>query len=345
MPIKNTAKGKASRVRRRAAPSNKQRPSQRATTPSGSWQYPEMETVPLNETPSDQSEQTDLAKPSEYAASIASAPAATESDLESTRKFWNEHPCDGDFDTNEQRLQYRFIKDYYIPSIIEDHIPPGGEVLEIGCGQGADMSLLAKKADRVTGVDLTPEGVARAAKFLDEVGAKNAVVLVANAEKLPFRDAMFDSVYSFGVMHHTDGTQACIDEAYRVLKPEGTAVIMLYRFWSPQFLVSKTLRGITYPLRKALAAFFSTKMFRNSRFWGTAPSELFGVPYFKAYSEREIRKMFHSFTSVSVERYNTGFARLRLLTPESPRMLKLLDKLENMTRDKLGFFNVIIAKK
>lgn len=278
------------------------------------------------------------------AASFVSEPAADEG-IESTRKFWNEHPCDGDFDTNEQRLKYRFLKDYYIPLIIEHHIPSGGEALEIGCGQGADLSLLAKKADRVTGVDLTPEGVVRAAKFLEEVGVKNAVVLVANAEKLPFRDAMFDSAYSFGVMHHTDCTQACVDEAYRVLKPDGTAVIMLYRFWSPQFLVSKTLRGVTYPLRNALAAFFSTKMFRNSRFWGTAPSELFGVPYFKAYSEREIRKLFHSFKSVSVERYNTGFARLRLLTPESPRLLKVWDKFENLTRDKLGFFNVIVAKK
>lgn len=344
MPIKKTNKGKVNNARRKSAPSKKQKPAQRVTS-SGIDRYPEMETVPLNETRSDLIEQTTPSKTTESVASFASEPSAADECIESTRKFWNEHPCDGDFDTNEQRLKYRFLKDYYIPSIIEKNIPSGGEVLEIGCGQGADMSLLAKKADRVTGVDLTPEGVARAAKFLEDVGVKNAVVLVANAEKLPFRDAMFDSVYSFGVMHHTDGTQACVDEAYRVLKPEGTAVIMLYRFWSPQFLVSKTLRGITYPLRKALAAFFSTKMFRNSRFWGTAPSELFGVPYFKAYSEKEIRKMFHRFKSVSVERYNTGFARLRLLTPDSPRMLKLWDGLEDMTRDKLGFFNVIVAKK
>lgn len=265
--------------------------------------------------------------------------------LGATREFWNSHPCDGDFDTVDQRLRYRYLKDYFIPALIKNHIPQSANVLEIGCGQGADLFLLSQQARRVTGVDLTPEGVARAGRFLKERGACNATVLAANAECLPFKDAAFDAVYSFGVMHHTPNTQACIDEAYRVLKPNGVAVIMLYRSWSPQYIIAKTMRGLTYPLRRSLAGLFSISMFRNSRFFGTALAEMFGVPVFKGFSYTEIQAMFRRFSSVHVERFNTGFARLRLITRDSPRLQNIWLGLEDKTRDTLGFFNVIVAKK
>src|SRR2546429_675657 len=49
-----------------------------------------------------------------------------------------------------------------------------------------------------------------------------------DAENLPFADDVFDIVYSFGVLHHTENTEQAIDEVHRVLKPGGQAAVMLY---------------------------------------------------------------------------------------------------------------------
>lgn len=52
--------------------------------------------------------------------------------------------------------------------------------------------------------------------------------MVADAEHLPFPDATFDIVYSYGVLHHSPDTRAAVKEVHRVLKPGGTAIVMVY---------------------------------------------------------------------------------------------------------------------
>jgi ubiquinone/menaquinone biosynthesis C-methylase UbiE len=51
---------------------------------------------------------------------------------------------------------------------------------------------------------------------------------VGNAEKLEFEDCTFDVVYAFGVLHHTPDIGSAVREIFRVLKPNGTAYVMLY---------------------------------------------------------------------------------------------------------------------
>src|SRR5438445_4393376 len=118
---------------------------------------------------------------------------------------------------------------------------PGSHVLEVGCGVGLDSMQMAHHGLHVTAVDLTVVGPATAQLRATARGV-DAVYSSADAEHLPFPDSTFDYVYSFGVMHHAPDTQKCIDEAYRVLRPGGQALIMLYHRHSLNEAVHRLLR-------------------------------------------------------------------------------------------------------
>ena len=49
-----------------------------------------------------------------------------------------------------------------------------------------------------------------------------------DSENIPFNDNSFDLVYSNGVIHHTPNTTQVVKEIYRVLKPGGRCIIMVY---------------------------------------------------------------------------------------------------------------------
>jgi len=106
----------------------------------------------------------------------------------------------------------------------------GKRVLEIGSGSGGHSALFAKYGAIVTSADIA---LVRAAstqnkfRLLGEM-ADCCQAIQSDAEHLPFNDSCFDIIYSNGVLHHTSDSQSAVAEVYRVLKPEGEAIIMLY---------------------------------------------------------------------------------------------------------------------
>jgi ubiquinone/menaquinone biosynthesis C-methylase UbiE len=103
----------------------------------------------------------------------------------------------------------------------------GKTVLEVGCGNGYVLSRYAAAGAEVTGVDITETGVELCRKRFQMSGLKGTF-LVANAEKLPFPDEVFDCVCSMGVLHHVPDTEKAVKEIFRVLKPGGRLIVMMY---------------------------------------------------------------------------------------------------------------------
>jgi len=60
---------------------------------------------------------------------------------------------------------------------------------------------------------------------LDIVKHRN-VNVVADGERLPFRDCVFDVVYSRSFLEHTLNPQRALEEQHRVLKPRGTLMLI-----------------------------------------------------------------------------------------------------------------------
>jgi ubiquinone/menaquinone biosynthesis C-methylase UbiE len=74
---------------------------------------------------------------------------------------------------------------------------------------------------RVTGVDMTPQMLAKARATAAEMGAGNVEFVEGEAEKLPFEDGSFDVVVSNGVIDLIPDKDAVFSELYRVLAPGG----------------------------------------------------------------------------------------------------------------------------
>ncbi|HUG44003.1 MAG TPA: class I SAM-dependent methyltransferase [Acidobacteriota bacterium] len=107
----------------------------------------------------------------------------------------------------------------------ESALLQGKRLLEIGCGMGYDSLEFLKRGVRVVATDLTPNAVSMARRHFEVEGVEAEEVRIADAFELPFPDDSFDAVWSNGVFHHTGDTKRAIQEARRVLKPAGRAII------------------------------------------------------------------------------------------------------------------------
>ncbi len=104
----------------------------------------------------------------------------------------------------------------------------GATVLDSGCGGGrysAAWHLLG--AGPVTGIDVSPTGIADARERVTQAGISGVSFQEGSVLALPFGDDSFDIVFSNGVLHHTTDWRAGITELVRVLKPGGLGWLYL----------------------------------------------------------------------------------------------------------------------
>jgi len=102
-------------------------------------------------------------------------------------------------------------------------------VLDVGCGTGTLLSLLAKdeEAEWLLGLDYTKEMVRRAAeKFAGAPRPERLAALNADAERLPLADQSVDVVTCCNSFHHYPHQAKAVREFHRVLRPGGMLVLI-----------------------------------------------------------------------------------------------------------------------
>ncbi len=103
-------------------------------------------------------------------------------------------------------------------------LEPGERVADLGCGAGTDTLVAAQMVGRdgsVTGIDMTPEMLAKARTAQGELGVTNVDFVEGEIERLPFEDGTVDVVISNGVIDLVPDKDAVFAEILRVLKPGG----------------------------------------------------------------------------------------------------------------------------
>ncbi len=114
-------------------------------------------------------------------------------------------------------------------------ITAGSEVLDVACGTGVVGLGAARLGAKVTGVDLTPQLIARAKENAALMNVA-ADFLEGDAEALPVPDGKFDFVVSqFGHMF-APRPEVTIKEMLRVLKPGG---VIAFSTWPPELFTGR----------------------------------------------------------------------------------------------------------
>jgi len=100
-----------------------------------------------------------------------------------------------------------------------------GDVLDVGCGDGAIAQLLAPRAKTITCLDMNEKMIDAARKRLS--GSPNVRAEVGDAHALPFEDARFDQVLLFNVLTQVETPAKVVSEAVRVLRRKGSLAIVV----------------------------------------------------------------------------------------------------------------------
>ncbi len=230
----------------------------------------------------------------------------------------------------EAALAHRYELYPFIHELVPFSSWAGKRVLEVGCGQGADLSEFAKAGARVFGVDLTHKHCQITRDFVAAMDGR-AGVTQGNAVRLPFQDASFDLIYSFGVLLLVEDLDAAVAEIHRVLKPGGTVITMFYNRQSLHYYL-KTLYyyGIVCDLEQLLGP-------RDLVDWFT---DGFGYPRTYHQSPDSLRQAF--------ARFAIDHVLVRNLTPEQIPLCRFDDyppEFWTWVESRLGFYLMLQGRK
>ncbi len=100
-------------------------------------------------------------------------------------------------------------------------LQPGDAVLDLGSGSGTDSFLAALRADRVVGVDMTDEQLAKARALAEQGGVANVAFVQGYIEQPPVDASAFDCVISNGVVNLSPDKPAVFAAAAHALRPGG----------------------------------------------------------------------------------------------------------------------------
>ena len=100
----------------------------------------------------------------------------------------------------------------------------GGRVLEVAAGTGQFTLDLARLADRLVAVDISPAMVGRLRDVLASAGVGDVEVAVGSAYELAVRDQAFDVVFCAGALQIMEAPTRALVEFRRVLRPGGLLI-------------------------------------------------------------------------------------------------------------------------
>ena len=188
-------------------------------------------------------------------------------------QFWDEHWKTYLSPTVYQAAEMGVLDPY--EAVFTRYLPKTGKIIEAGCGLAQYVLALHKRGYDIEGVDFSTETV-NAVRYL----RPDIPIRVGDVCHLDVPENHYSGYISLGVMEHRHaGAEPFLEEAYRVIRPEGVALISV-----PQM----------HPLRKLKATLGLYRGdARGSEFYQYA----YDVEKFSAILERHGFKVIHKMSS------------------------------------------------
>jgi ubiquinone/menaquinone biosynthesis C-methylase UbiE len=200
----------------------------------------------------------------------------------------------------------------YLSGYLPERRGDGERVLEVGLGFGTVGQLLAERGFEYHGVDIAAGPVAMMRRRLEYLGRGDGEAQVGSALALPYPDEHFDHYVSIGCLHHTGDVPTAVAEAYRVLRPGGTVLVMLYNARSFRQVVQLPAREVVARVRRrGLRSDHVRAAYDTNQGGDSAPQTEF-------FSSDEVRRTFRRFEDVRVRPENfdgVTLARGRIRIP------------------------------
>lgn len=148
--------------------------------------------------------------------------AVKQARAESAARYFDDNAADWD------RIRILHVAENEVEAAVLGRLGPGpfGDILDIGTGTGRLLELMAPRAERAIGLDLSREMLALARANLDRAGLKNCSVRQGDLYALPFPAGSFDAVTLHQVLHFLEDPAAAVAEAARVLRPGGKLIVV-----------------------------------------------------------------------------------------------------------------------
>lgn len=220
------------------------------------------------------------------------------------------------YDRRYDRGQGRSYHEH-ISEQVMDWLPPGGRLLDIGCGTGLFVERYCERGGKAVGLDLSPKMIERARDR-----CASAEWTVGTGDSLPFRDDVFDAASSLLAFSYFRDPDRTLAEALRVLRPGGrlTLCTLGRNFFTAGLPAIHTLGELAHVRQVGMGSF--------------------GERY---YSERQMAELFAraGFADVRVRR--CSFAHLNL----APSVYRLARKVESIVERRLPYlaYNLVASGK
>jgi len=196
-------------------------------------------------------------------------------------RYWNDN---AEVWTRLARAGYDVYRDYLNTPAFLDMLPDvrGLFGLDIGCGEGGNTRLVAKRGARVVGIDIAETFIRHAAE-MERQEPLGIDYRLASALELPFPDETFDFATAFMSLMDMPDPGRALAEAFRVLKRGGFLQFSISHpcFDTPHRRNLRNERGLTYAIE--VGNYFRNLTGEVSEWlFGAAPEEIKrGLPKFR----------------------------------------------------------------
>lgn len=106
------------------------------------------------------------------------------------------------------------------------HLTPRIRIADLGAGEGVLSQLLAQRAEIVYCIDNAPRMVEFGSELAAKHGIENLVYKLGDIEAVPLPDQSVHLALLMQALHHADKPARALAEAYRILKPGGTLLVL-----------------------------------------------------------------------------------------------------------------------